>query len=196
MRHPCSCQRRSEGRGAPGRQRPARAAPRRHRPCGGVAGRERRAGRQLTPAPASPVAPTRRWSRPSRDRPRDQHSQASGDTLPGATCAASATDRATVSDAVVSSADAGENEVLLVRVEVARRARQPCSHAGRPIDEGDIADGCITCPYHGSTFRSAAARSRGPGCVTAAAIRRARARRSGRGTRPPLTPSSSIILNG
>ena len=114
----------------------------------------------------------------------------------GATCAASATDRATVSDAVVSSADAGENEVLLVRVEVARRARQPCAHAGRPIDEGDIADGCITCPYHGSTFRSAAARSRGPGCVTAAAIRRARARRSGRGTRPPLTPSSSIILNG
>ena len=49
---------------------------------------------------------------------------------------------------------AGENEVLLVRVEgrlVALANR--CSHAGWPIGDGEIADGCITCPYHGSTFR-------------------------------------------
>ena len=28
-----------------------------------------------------------------------------------------------------------------------------CSHMGGPLDEGKIADGCVTCPWHGSTFR-------------------------------------------
>jgi len=51
---------------------------------------------------------------------------------------------------------AGEHQVLLVRVDgrpVALANR--CSHAGWPIDEGEVADGCITCPYHGSVFRLA-----------------------------------------
>jgi nitrite reductase/ring-hydroxylating ferredoxin subunit/uncharacterized membrane protein len=28
-----------------------------------------------------------------------------------------------------------------------------CSHAGGPLDEGELADGCVTCPWHGSRFR-------------------------------------------
>jgi len=28
-----------------------------------------------------------------------------------------------------------------------------CSHMGGPLDKGKIADGCVTCPWHGSTFR-------------------------------------------
>jgi nitrite reductase/ring-hydroxylating ferredoxin subunit len=28
-----------------------------------------------------------------------------------------------------------------------------CSHAGGPLGDGRIADGCVTCPWHGSTFR-------------------------------------------
>jgi nitrite reductase/ring-hydroxylating ferredoxin subunit len=28
-----------------------------------------------------------------------------------------------------------------------------CSHLGGPLEEGEIADGCVTCPWHGSTFR-------------------------------------------
>ncbi|MGI8575604.1 MAG: Rieske 2Fe-2S domain-containing protein [Egibacteraceae bacterium] len=49
---------------------------------------------------------------------------------------------------------AGEHEVLVHRVEgrlvgLANR----CSHAGWPLEEGEVADGCITCPYHGSVFR-------------------------------------------
>jgi nitrite reductase/ring-hydroxylating ferredoxin subunit/uncharacterized membrane protein len=28
-----------------------------------------------------------------------------------------------------------------------------CSHQSGPLHEGTIADGCITCPWHGSTFR-------------------------------------------
>ena len=27
-----------------------------------------------------------------------------------------------------------------------------CSHLGGPLHEGDIADGCVRCPWHGSTF--------------------------------------------
>jgi nitrite reductase/ring-hydroxylating ferredoxin subunit/uncharacterized membrane protein len=28
-----------------------------------------------------------------------------------------------------------------------------CSHMGGPLDEGTIGDGCVICPWHGSTFR-------------------------------------------
>lgn len=30
-----------------------------------------------------------------------------------------------------------------------------CTHAGGALNEGTIADGCVTCPLHGSTFRLA-----------------------------------------
>jgi nitrite reductase/ring-hydroxylating ferredoxin subunit len=51
---------------------------------------------------------------------------------------------------------AGEHEVLLTRVDgdVVALANR-CSHAGWPIADGEVADGCITCPYHGSVFRLA-----------------------------------------
>ncbi|QTG80823.1 Rieske 2Fe-2S domain-containing protein [Arthrobacter crystallopoietes] len=28
-----------------------------------------------------------------------------------------------------------------------------CSHMGGPLEEGTVSDGCVTCPWHGSTFR-------------------------------------------
>jgi nitrite reductase/ring-hydroxylating ferredoxin subunit/uncharacterized membrane protein len=28
-----------------------------------------------------------------------------------------------------------------------------CSHLGGPLDEGDLVDGCLRCPWHGSLFR-------------------------------------------
>ncbi|MFI5797826.1 Rieske 2Fe-2S domain-containing protein [Streptomyces sp. NPDC051677] len=30
-----------------------------------------------------------------------------------------------------------------------------CTHAGGPLDEGGLDDGCLRCPWHGSTFRLA-----------------------------------------
>lgn len=30
-----------------------------------------------------------------------------------------------------------------------------CSHLGGPLDEGDIVEGCVRCPWHGSAFRLA-----------------------------------------
>lgn len=49
----------------------------------------------------------------------------------------------------------GEVPVLVVRGEdggvdvLADR----CSHLSGPLSEGDIADGCVVCPWHGSVFR-------------------------------------------
>jgi nitrite reductase/ring-hydroxylating ferredoxin subunit len=53
-------------------------------------------------------------------------------------------------------ADADGVPVLLVRdggsiVAIADR----CTHRGAPLHEGDVADGCVTCPWHSSRFRLA-----------------------------------------
>lgn len=32
---------------------------------------------------------------------------------------------------------------------------EACSHRGGPLHEGEIADGCVTCPWHGTIFRLA-----------------------------------------
>ncbi len=49
---------------------------------------------------------------------------------------------------------AGEAPVLLYRQNGQVLAlANTCSHAGGPLDEGEFADGCVTCPWHGSTFR-------------------------------------------
>jgi nitrite reductase/ring-hydroxylating ferredoxin subunit/uncharacterized membrane protein len=53
--------------------------------------------------------------------------------------------------AVVASA--GDVEVCLVRRGSAIHAiADVCGHAGGPLHEGRLDDGCITCPWHGSTF--------------------------------------------
>ncbi len=49
---------------------------------------------------------------------------------------------------------AGEAPVVVLRhrgAVVALDAR--CPHRGGPMDEGEVRDGCITCPWHGSVFR-------------------------------------------
>ena len=50
-------------------------------------------------------------------------------------------------------------EVSGVGVLVARRdgavhaLSNRCGHRGGPLDEGELHDGCVTCPWHGSVFR-------------------------------------------
>ena len=49
---------------------------------------------------------------------------------------------------------AGEAPVIVLRQRgavVALDAR--CPHRGGPMEEGEVRDGCITCPWHGSVFR-------------------------------------------
>ena len=49
---------------------------------------------------------------------------------------------------------AGDTPVMLVHHQGAVSALvDRCGHAGGPLHEGPVEDGCVTCPWHGSTFR-------------------------------------------
>ena len=51
---------------------------------------------------------------------------------------------------------AGANTLILVRAGDAIQAlHETCAHAGGPLAEGTIVEGCIQCPWHGSRFRLA-----------------------------------------
>jgi nitrite reductase/ring-hydroxylating ferredoxin subunit/uncharacterized membrane protein len=48
----------------------------------------------------------------------------------------------------------GINNLVLIRQGDAIVAlHEQCAHAGGPLSEGSIVDGCIECPWHGSRFR-------------------------------------------
>ena len=48
---------------------------------------------------------------------------------------------------------AGGMPVLVVRLDGKLAAiANTCSHAGGPLNEGSLADGRVTCPWHGSVF--------------------------------------------
>ena len=49
--------------------------------------------------------------------------------------------------------DGGGTPVVLVREgDRVHALSATCTHAGGPLDEGEVRDGCIVCPWHGSTF--------------------------------------------
>ncbi len=49
---------------------------------------------------------------------------------------------------------AGDVDVMLYRDGgVVYALDEVCNHAGGPLHEGSFHDGCVTCPWHGSTFR-------------------------------------------
>jgi nitrite reductase/ring-hydroxylating ferredoxin subunit len=51
-------------------------------------------------------------------------------------------------------ARAGAVNVLIVRDGDGIHALDDrCTHRGGPLHEGEVADGCVTCPWHGSRFR-------------------------------------------
>ncbi|HEY3523323.1 MAG TPA: Rieske (2Fe-2S) protein [Candidatus Limnocylindrales bacterium] len=48
----------------------------------------------------------------------------------------------------------GINPIVLVRVAgVVHALHETCAHAGGPLAEGRVVDGCIECPWHQSRFR-------------------------------------------
>jgi nitrite reductase/ring-hydroxylating ferredoxin subunit len=50
----------------------------------------------------------------------------------------------------------GEVPVVAVRTGgVVRVLADRCSHMSGPLSDGELADGCLTCPWHGSVFRVA-----------------------------------------
>ena len=48
----------------------------------------------------------------------------------------------------------GINNLVLVREgDTIHALHEQCAHAGGPLSEGKLVDGCIECPWHGSRFR-------------------------------------------
>lgn len=74
------------------------------------------------------------------------------------------TDLASLPEATPTKARAGINDLVLVRVgETVHALHAVCAHAGGPLAQGSVVDGCIQCPWHGSRFRLADGRvRRGP----------------------------------
>ena len=57
-------------------------------------------------------------------------------------------------EATPTKARAGINDLVLVRQGATVHALHAvCAHAGGPLAEGSVVDGCIECPWHGSRFR-------------------------------------------
>jgi nitrite reductase/ring-hydroxylating ferredoxin subunit len=61
---------------------------------------------------------------------------------------------AELGDGELRRVSAGEAAVLLIREDGQLYAlANTCTHAGGPLDEGELVDGCVVCPWHASTFR-------------------------------------------
>ena len=53
-----------------------------------------------------------------------------------------------------TKAKAGINTLILVRTgDTILALHEQCAHAGGPLSQGKLVDGCIQCPWHGSRFR-------------------------------------------
>jgi nitrite reductase/ring-hydroxylating ferredoxin subunit len=64
------------------------------------------------------------------------------------------TDLGTIPEATPMKARAGINDLVLVRTGAAVHALHAvCAHAGGPLAEGVVVDGCIECPWHASRYR-------------------------------------------
>jgi nitrite reductase/ring-hydroxylating ferredoxin subunit/uncharacterized membrane protein len=67
----------------------------------------------------------------------------------------------------------GEVPVVAVRANGAVHVlADRCSHMSGPLSDGELADGCLTCPWHGSMFRIAdGSVARGPATASQPAFR-------------------------
>jgi nitrite reductase/ring-hydroxylating ferredoxin subunit/uncharacterized membrane protein len=63
-------------------------------------------------------------------------------------------DLAALPEGEPARAQVGDDPVVLVRVAGTVHAlHETCGHAGGPLAEGRVVDGCIECPWHQSRFR-------------------------------------------
>ncbi len=63
-------------------------------------------------------------------------------------------DLALLAEAAPTKMRAGSNDLVVVRVgDTVHAMHDVCAHAGGPLHEGRVVDGCIECPWHASRFR-------------------------------------------
>lgn len=68
----------------------------------------------------------------------------------------STTDLAELPEATPTKMRAGINDLVIVRIgDTFHALHAVCAHAGGPLDQGTIVDGCIQCPWHGARYRLA-----------------------------------------
>jgi nitrite reductase/ring-hydroxylating ferredoxin subunit/uncharacterized membrane protein len=59
-------------------------------------------------------------------------------------------------EATPTKAKAGINDLVLVRAgDVIHALHAVCAHAGGPLPQGTVQDGCLVCPWHGTRYRLA-----------------------------------------
>jgi nitrite reductase/ring-hydroxylating ferredoxin subunit/uncharacterized membrane protein len=64
------------------------------------------------------------------------------------------TDLAQLPEATPTKMKAGINDLVVVRVgDTVHAMHAVCAHAGGPLAEGTVVDGCLECPWHASRFR-------------------------------------------
>lgn len=64
------------------------------------------------------------------------------------------TDLGALPEATPTKMKAGSNDLVVVRVgETIHVMHSVCAHAGGPLDEGRVVDGCLECPWHFSRYR-------------------------------------------
>ncbi|MEY2514142.1 MAG: hypothetical protein QOJ89_1500 [bacterium] len=76
-------------------------------------------------------------------------------------------DAGALEEATPLRVDAGGVAVVLVKRDDRLFALSAtCAHAGGPLDEGELVDGCLRCPWHASMFRLEDGRAmRGPATI-------------------------------
>ena len=64
------------------------------------------------------------------------------------------TDLSTLPEATPTKAKAGINDLVLVRIgDTVYALHAVCAHAGGPLPQGTVIDGCLQCPWHGARYR-------------------------------------------
>ena len=64
------------------------------------------------------------------------------------------TDLGALPEATPTKMRAGINDLVVVRIgDTVHALHAVCAHAGGPLDQGTIVDGCVECPWHASRFR-------------------------------------------
>ena len=63
-------------------------------------------------------------------------------------------DLALLPEATATKMRAGINDLVVVRIgDTVHALHDVCAHAGGPLHEGRVVDGCVECPWHASRFR-------------------------------------------
>ena len=64
------------------------------------------------------------------------------------------TDLAAMPESAPTKMRAGINDLVVVRLgDTVHALHAVCAHAGGPLAEGTVVDGCVECPWHASRFR-------------------------------------------